>query len=161
MSMHIPRKKTCFLKAGFFPAITLCFAVVILLSGHGWAAVSWDGGGGVDNKWSNALNWSGDVIPNADSTIIDSGYPAVWDSAAPNIALICSPTATTSCFAWDLSPFSNDAAISAIAMVPKPRAMALLMMAGCGTVFLCFRRKRTCSVLGSFSLHLPYRHAKR
>ena len=29
------------------------------------APISWDGGGGIDNKWSTAANWNGDVAPTS------------------------------------------------------------------------------------------------
>jgi hypothetical protein len=38
------------------------------------AAVSWDGGGGADTRWANALNWSNNLVPTAaDDVTINAG----------------------------------------------------------------------------------------
>src|SRR2546428_486966 len=46
------------------------------------AAVSWDGGGGSDTRWANALNWSNNLLPTAadDVTINAPGVTVIHDS---------------------------------------------------------------------------------
>src|SRR5688572_32469314 len=52
------------------------------------AAVSWDGGGGSNRDWFQALNWVGDVVPGVeDVAVIDlPGTYTVTLSADPTVA---------------------------------------------------------------------------
>jgi alpha-tubulin suppressor-like RCC1 family protein len=54
-------------------AIRALFITLILCTGQfSFAAITWDGGG-ADNNWSSALNWSSDSVPLAADTVIFDG----------------------------------------------------------------------------------------
>jgi hypothetical protein len=61
--------------------------MVLALTAPTWAAtVTWDAGGGADQKWSTAANWTGDALPGAlDTAEIAGGFSATLDSNVAGI----------------------------------------------------------------------------
>ena len=71
MEIEIKNKKTFFWR-GFILTLMLFSSFFIFTFEANAAIKTWDGGGG-DNKWSTAANWSGDTVPiNADEIVFNS-----------------------------------------------------------------------------------------
>ena len=73
----------CFKKYLFFTAI---FFVLFFISKTTFAATRTWNGGGITNNWSEANNWSGNVVPGSSDDVVFSASStknSVWDSAGP------------------------------------------------------------------------------
>jgi hypothetical protein len=71
--------------------ITLFTALAgLAMTAPTWAAtVSWDAGGGADQKWSTAANWSDNALPGAgDTAEIDGAFSAVVNSDVGNLNIL-------------------------------------------------------------------------
>ncbi len=67
--------------------LSLLLMVVFVFNSSGQATRTWDGGGAND-RWNNATNWSGNTAPvNGDNVIIPAGFNNITISRVPNISL--------------------------------------------------------------------------
>ena len=59
------------------------------------APISWDGGGGADNKWSTAANWNGDVAPTSADDVTIGTSVTIDFIASQTVNSLTIPAGTT------------------------------------------------------------------
>lgn len=87
----------------------LSFFTLILLCTSVFSQKKWDGGGG-NNQWNNALNWSGNTLPSItddvvlDNSLLASNYTVELPSTAVTVRTITITPATSGSIELTLTP---------------------------------------------------------